>query len=203
MNNAFVLTGVLMVLIGVVEGFVFPLGGDRTGAKIPFVANRCFLPFQHATINSTNKSSKSSKNQQRHQMAINDDDEEQNENNNDDEFLNGLKFRAEKLRLEEANKRRFLKARARHLPYEECRLWVQAWGNRWISEQEWREWIDMGEKRNAYIPARPDEYYGRLGKWISWEHFLGVADVDTGEEVDADGAGNGGGNVTIVDGTFD
>ena len=26
----------------------------------------------------------------------------------------------------------------------------------------------MGEKRNAYIPSRPDEYYGRLGQWISW-----------------------------------
>ena len=26
----------------------------------------------------------------------------------------------------------------------------------------------MGEKRNSYIPSRPDEYYGRLGQWISW-----------------------------------
>ena len=34
------------------------------------------------------------------------------------------------------------------------------------------EWINQGEKRNAYIPARPDEYYGRLGQWISWDHFL-------------------------------
>lgn len=34
------------------------------------------------------------------------------------------------------------------------------------------EWINQGEKRNSYIPARPDEYYGRLGQWISWDHFL-------------------------------
>ena len=36
----------------------------------------------------------------------------------------------------------------------------------------------MGEKRNSYIPARPDEYYGRLGKWISWDHFLGLNKED-------------------------
>ena len=34
----------------------------------------------------------------------------------------------------------------------------------------------MGEKRNAYIPSRPDEYYGRLGQWICWENFLGTED---------------------------
>jgi hypothetical protein len=42
-----------------------------------------------------------------------------------------------------------------------------------------RNWIALGEKRNSYIPSRPDEYYGRLGQWISWDHFLGK---DTGEQ---------------------
>lgn len=38
----------------------------------------------------------------------------------------------------------------------------------------------MGEKRNSYIPSKPDEYYGRQGKWVSWDHFLGkVGDDDT------------------------
>lgn len=89
--------------------------------------------------------------------------------------LEDLSWRVEKLRLEESNTKRFLKARPAFLPYEECRKWVAAW-NRWESKEEWREWIDMGEKRNSYIPARPDEYYGRLGKWISWSHFLGLED---------------------------
>ena len=83
-----------------------------------------------------------------------------------------LSWRVEKLRLEEANTRRFLKAGPRFLPYEECRKWVQAW-NRWDSEEEWVRWIDEGEKRNSYIPARPEEYYGKLGKWQGWDHFLG------------------------------
>ena len=90
-------------------------------------------------------------------------------------MLDDLNWRVEKLRLEEQNIQRFLKSGPRHLPYEECRKWVQAW-NRWDTEDDWREWINMGEKRNTYIPASPDEYYGRLGQWISWDHFLGKAE---------------------------
>ena len=50
--------------------------------------------------------------------------------------IDDLSWRVEKLRLEEANTRRFLKAKPRFLPYEECRKWVQAWG-RWTSEEDW------------------------------------------------------------------
>lgn len=52
------------------------------------------------------------------------------------------------------------------------RKWVQAWGQRWETKEDWQEWISMGEKRNPYIPSAPDEYYGRLGTWVSWDHFL-------------------------------
>lgn len=86
-------------------------------------------------------------------------------------LLQDLSWRVEKLRLEEQNIQRFLKARPRFLPYNECRKWVQAF-NRWQTEDDWNEWIAMGEKRNAYIPSRPAEYYGRLGQWVSWDHFL-------------------------------
>jgi hypothetical protein len=51
--------------------------------------------------------------------------------------IEDLNWRVQKLRLEEANTRRFLKAGPRFLPYEECRKWVQAWGNRWQSASEW------------------------------------------------------------------
>ena len=50
--------------------------------------------------------------------------------------IEDLSWRVAKLRLEEANTRRFLKARPRYLPYDECRKWVQAW-SRWESEQDW------------------------------------------------------------------
>lgn len=79
-------------------------------------------------------------------------------------LLEDLSWRVEKLRLEEQNKKRFLKSSPRFLPYDECRRWVQAFG-RWETEEDWRQWISMGEKRNSYIPSRPDEYYGKLGQW--------------------------------------
>ena len=51
--------------------------------------------------------------------------------------LEDLAWRIEKLRLEEANKRRFLKAKPVFLPYKECRKWVQAFGRRWKTAEEW------------------------------------------------------------------
>ena len=50
--------------------------------------------------------------------------------------IDDLNWRIDKLRLEEENKRRFLKAKPRFLPYEECCKWVQAFG-RWNSQEEW------------------------------------------------------------------
>jgi len=92
-------------------------------------------------------------------------------------MLHDLNWRVEKMRLEEANTRRFLKSGPRFLPYEECRKWVIAF-NRWNSEEEWRQWIMDGEKRNAYIPSYPDEYYGNRGEWKGWGHFLGQEEAD-------------------------
>ena len=71
--------------------------------------------------------------------------------------LHDLLWRVEKLRLEEQNIQRFLKARPRFLPYNECRKWVQAL-HRWQTEDDWNEWIAMGEKRNAYIPVRSNYF---------------------------------------------
>jgi hypothetical protein len=68
-------------------------------------------------------------------------------------YMPDLAWRVEKLRLEEQNQQRFLKALPRFLPYTECRKWVQAFG-RWKTREDWREWISMGEKRNSYIPVR-------------------------------------------------
>ena len=51
--------------------------------------------------------------------------------------IEDLNWRVQKLRLEEENKRRFLKAKPRFLPYDDCMRWVQAWGQRWTSEEDW------------------------------------------------------------------
>jgi hypothetical protein len=83
----------------------------------------------------------------------NDDDEDEEEDEDDVEeeamfvtdvrgrpagiVMDDLNWRVEKLRLEEANTKRFLKSGPRFLPYGECCKWVQAWGNRWQNEVEW------------------------------------------------------------------
>jgi hypothetical protein len=84
-----------------------------------------------------------------------------------------LAWRVEKVRLETQHTKRFLRSGPRHLSYDECRKWVIAMA-RWSSLEEWNEWIDMGEKRNAYIPNHPQTYYTKQHTWISWDHFLGV-----------------------------
>lgn len=102
----------------------------------------------------------------------NDGGAEEGEGDSSSVDFDDLMWRVERVRLEEANTRRFLKAKPKFLPYSECRNWVKAW-NRWETKEEWREWINEGEKRNSYIPSRPDEYYGSLGEWRGWDHFLG------------------------------
>lgn len=52
-------------------------------------------------------------------------------------MIEDLNWRVEKLRLEERNKRRFLKAKPVFLPYIEGSKWVQAWGLRWKTAEEW------------------------------------------------------------------
>jgi len=49
---------------------------------------------------------------------------------------------------------------------------LQAW-NRWETQEQWEEWISLGEKRNSYIPSNPEEYYTRRGEgWKGWDDFL-------------------------------
>ena len=98
--------------------------------------------------------------------------------------LHDLNWRVEKMRLEEANTRRFLKSGPRFLPFEECRKWVIAF-NRWDTEEEWRHWIEDGEKRNSYIPSSPDVYYGKRGEWKGWDHFLGVVEENENDDGEA------------------
>lgn len=50
-----------------------------------------------------------------------------------------LDWRVQKLRLEEENKKRFLKAKPRFLPYKDAMMWVQAWGRRWETQEDW--WV--------------------------------------------------------------
>jgi hypothetical protein len=55
-------------------------------------------------------------------------------------LIEDLSWRVEKQRLEERNKKRFLKAKPRFLPYEDGAKWVQAWGHRWTTQEDWYDY---------------------------------------------------------------
>lgn len=77
----------------------------------------------------------------------------------------------------------------RYLPFDECCKWVRANGM-WKSQNEWFEWVAMGEDLSPYIPTRPDEYYSRLGVWRGWDFFLlGHEDSDDDPRWGPDGEG--------------
>ena len=52
------------------------------------------------------------------------------------------------------------------------------------TEEDWRQWIDDGEKRNPYIPNAPDEIYRDSG-WAGWEDFLNGPIEDLTDLLDA------------------
>ena len=105
------------------------------------------------------------------------EDQPQNGNSNNMEeteaVWESLYIRVARMRLEEENKKRFLKSRAAKLSYVKCKQWAQA-QNMWHSREEWYNWIDQGEGLSAYIPSDPEHFYTRQGTWISWDDFLGI-----------------------------
>jgi len=58
----------------------------------------------------------------------------------------------------------------RFLPFKDCCAWVQSHGM-WSSQEEWEEWVNLGEELSPYIPTRPDEYYSSTGQWKGWQYF--------------------------------
>jgi len=78
-------------------------------------------------------------------------------------------WRIEAVRLEERHRQELMRRPPRFLPFKEARKWARAmW---FTSREDWMGMINRGEKRNPYLPRRPDEYYAGKG-WVSWDDFL-------------------------------
>lgn len=85
-----------------------------------------------------------------------------------------LNYLTGKMRLEEQMKKEFLKKKQpRFFSYEMCREWAIS-QNMWTTQEEWDEWISMGEKNASIVPSDPELVYTQKGTWISWDDFLGV-----------------------------
>ena len=78
-------------------------------------------------------------------------------------------WRIDKKRLEARWGADVRQRQPRFLGFHHARNWARA--NWHTTEDDWREWIEDGEKRNVYIPSHPDEVYADKG-WISWVDFL-------------------------------
>ena len=108
----------------------------------------------------------------------NNDNKNSNSNNNNSDttssMLDELSWRAAKLRLEEADQRKFqlrLKRKPIKLSYWEARQWVQ-YNLGPQTQEEFYDLVANGNLRTPYIPKQPDQYYTNTGDWISWDHFL-------------------------------
>ena len=84
-----------------------------------------------------------------------------------------LQIHIVRMRLEEGNKRRFLKSRPAKFSYEQSKRWVQD-QNMWHSKEDWYEWVELGENLSPYIPSDPEVYYKVSGSWIDWDDYLGL-----------------------------
>lgn len=102
----------------------------------------------------------------------NDNDENDNiEANSSNTAIDDLSWRVDKVRLEEANTKRFIKRKPIKLPYRESQKWIQRnFGVK--TKEEFNDLVANGNLRTPYISKRPEEYYGERGEWISWEHYL-------------------------------
>lgn len=86
-------------------------------------------------------------------------------------LIDDFSWRVEKVRLEEANKKRFLRRKPIKMSYADSQKWIQ---RNWAPEtqQEFEDLVENGNLRTPYISKRPEEYYGERGEWISWDHYL-------------------------------
>jgi hypothetical protein len=61
------------------------------------------------------------------------------------------------------------KRKPRILPWISARIWARSMHME--TEEDWKEWIDNGEKKTPLIPSNPDEAYADSG-WEGWHDFL-------------------------------
>ena len=102
----------------------------------------------------------------------NDNDENDNiEAKSSNTAIDDLSWRVDKVRLEEANTKRFIKRKPIKMSYRESQKWIQRnFGVK--TKEEFNDLVANGNLRTPYISKRPEEYYGERGEWISWEHYL-------------------------------
>lgn len=83
-----------------------------------------------------------------------------------------LSTRLTRARLEHHHTLQFLRRPPLKLPYTTSQKWIQHNFPHIKTKEEFEQLVSDGDLKNVYISKRPEEYYGRRGEWISWEHYL-------------------------------
>ena len=79
-------------------------------------------------------------------------------------------WRIARARLEHAREQAVLRRKPRFLPYAGASAFAMTLGL--SSQDEWDEWLELGEGRTPYCPSDPEAHYRAAGTWISWKAFL-------------------------------
>ena len=80
-------------------------------------------------------------------------------------------------KLEKGYTKQILSRKPLKLDYRTSRRWIQRnWNPK--TKEEFYDLVANGNLRTPYISKRPEEYYGKRGEWISWDHYLLVTDED-------------------------
>ena len=109
------------------------------------------------------------------------DDDESNSNENPQHHhqqrqdtipIPSLTYLTNRLRLEQAHTQSLLRRPPLKLPYTVSQKYMRHNFSHIKTKEQFEQLVQDGEIRNVYISKRPEEYYGRRGEWISWEHYL-------------------------------
>lgn len=155
---------------------IFDFRGIRRSIHLASSAGSPLCPRRHNQLSMSDDKGENNS----IENSKNNDKNDNNATNNI--VLDDISWRVAKVRLEEANTKRFLKRKPLKLPYEISRRWIQ---HNWApkTKEEFNDLVANGDLRNVYISKRPEEYYGERGEWISWDHYL-LGSLDSNNSTD-------------------
>jgi len=160
---------------------------SSTTSCAAFVANCPQLVF-YSTISRHHPLSMAQDSNSNDNNDDNDSKGTSNENNKDNKRITkrndtvtiSTSWLVSKARLEHHHTQQLLRRPPLKLPYTTSQKWIQH--NFSIkTKEEFEQLVMDGDIKNVYISKRPEEYYGRRGEWISWEHYLLGSVVEDGE----------------------
>mmetsp|Transcript_8526 Transcript_8526/g.12251 ORF Transcript_8526/g.12251 Transcript_8526/m.12251 type:complete len:205 (-) Transcript_8526:130-744(-) len=172
-----------MSLVTLVCAILTLIASSTTSCVVAFVTNNCPQEVIKMFYNSKPNSRQHYRYHQPLFMTNNDNDNDDNDTNEEtnnniritptrNDTIPLLSTRLTRARLEHHHTLQFLKRPPLKLPYTTSQKWIQHNYPHIRTREEFDQLVSDGDIKNVYISKRPEEYYGRRGEWISWEHYL-------------------------------